>query len=280
MSAAPASSTIGQLAASSVARSTGSVYNFGQQARKLFIDSILSRVTTATYSAEIRERATKKLFYGDSVPFFALIGVGLASGAGILTKEDEFDCVCHEINEAANKLQRTWNVDDVSTQVDDQFNIDRLSIGPALAKGCAAVVYAATLKNHNEFLNTTEVPSVSVTASASASASTTASTSSPAPQFSNNEGLLNNSRRNSIRPEFLTPIRNMSRFVHNFGGSVDNLSLFPEVLSNPLFGNEVANRAVISSTVNLQNEERINEMANESIPTDKEVISTRIDFFY
>lgn len=38
-----------------------------------------------------------RFFYGDSVPFFALVGVSLASGTGILTKEDELEGVCWEI---------------------------------------------------------------------------------------------------------------------------------------------------------------------------------------
>lgn len=35
--------------------------------------------------------------YGDSSPFFALVGVGLASGNGLLTKDDELEGVCYEI---------------------------------------------------------------------------------------------------------------------------------------------------------------------------------------
>lgn len=35
--------------------------------------------------------------FGDSTPFFALVGVSLASGDGMLTKDDELEAVCWEI---------------------------------------------------------------------------------------------------------------------------------------------------------------------------------------
>lgn len=67
-----------------------------QSARKLFVDNILKRVTNSL-AADLRRRTAKKLLFGDSTPFFALVGVSLASGTGILTKEDEFEGVCWEI---------------------------------------------------------------------------------------------------------------------------------------------------------------------------------------
>lgn len=69
---------------------------FGQHARRLFVDNILNRVTT-TYSSDLRTQATRKFLYGDSAPFFALVGVSLASGTGMLTKDDELEGVCLEI---------------------------------------------------------------------------------------------------------------------------------------------------------------------------------------
>jgi len=39
----------------------------------------------------------RKLLFGDSRPFFALVGVSLASGAGIITKDDQLEAVCWEI---------------------------------------------------------------------------------------------------------------------------------------------------------------------------------------
>lgn len=84
------------------------------------MDNILNRITPI-YSADLRNEATKKydlevfiiishvfinngvqieysrFLFGDSAPLFALIGVCLASGTGILTKDDELEGVCWEI---------------------------------------------------------------------------------------------------------------------------------------------------------------------------------------
>lgn len=65
-------------------------------ARKLFVDNVLKRVTNSL-ATELRRKTTNQLLSGNSTPFFALIGVSLASGTGILTKEDELDGVCWEI---------------------------------------------------------------------------------------------------------------------------------------------------------------------------------------
>lgn len=68
----------------------------GSQARKLFVDNILKRVTNSL-AADLRRKAASRLLFGDSAPFFALVGVSLASGTGILTKDDELEGVCWEI---------------------------------------------------------------------------------------------------------------------------------------------------------------------------------------
>ncbi|KAM8720274.1 hypothetical protein ACLKA7_006335 [Drosophila subpalustris] len=182
----------------------GGLFRFGQHARKLFIDNILSRVTTG-YSEELRKRATRKLFYGDSAPFFALVGVSLATGSGVLSKEDELEGVCWEIREAASRLQAAWNHDEISETLNSNFNIDQLDVGPPIAKGCAAVVYAANFKQNPETGATTntELP-------------TTGS-----PRGSANNPL--NSSSSNWNHEMMSPLQNMSRFVHNFGGSVDNI---------------------------------------------------------
>lgn len=65
-------------------------------ARKLLVQNVLQRVTH-TFNADLRKRATKRLFLGDSAPFFALVGVGLASNSGLLTKDDELEGICWEI---------------------------------------------------------------------------------------------------------------------------------------------------------------------------------------
>ncbi|XP_017881415.1 serine/threonine-protein kinase PINK1, mitochondrial [Ceratina calcarata] len=119
----------------------------GAHARRIFVDNILKRVTNSL-AADLRRRAASRLvFGGDSAPFFALVGVSLASGTGILTKDDELEGVCWEIREAISKLQ--WNApqnDKNYEAIKDEeraITLNDLVIGPAIAKGCSAVVYAA-----------------------------------------------------------------------------------------------------------------------------------------
>lgn len=182
------------------------LFRFGQHARRLFVDNILNRVTT-TYSTELRTDALKKFLYGDSTPLFALIGVSLASGSGILTKDDELEGVCYEIREAVSRYQSHCDVENISDKINEEFNLSHIDIGPPIAKGCAAVVYAAALKNHDrlnvEPLNVTEVKPKPLPLSPS-------------------------------RNEMMSPIQNTSRFVHNFGGSVDNLSFNRPNVDNEL----------------------------------------------
>jgi hypothetical protein len=37
----------------------------------------------------------------------ALVGVSLASGSGLITKEDELECVCREVNNNAEGIKRS-----------------------------------------------------------------------------------------------------------------------------------------------------------------------------
>lgn len=69
----------------------------GAQARRLFVDNVLKRVTNSLTTDLRRRAASRLLFRGDSAPFFALVGVSLASGTGILTKNDELEGICWEI---------------------------------------------------------------------------------------------------------------------------------------------------------------------------------------
>lgn len=90
------------------------------------------------------------------------------------------------------------------------FGLSDLDIGPFIAKGCDAVVYAAALKNQNP-QQRTDSPDMQPMAS-------------PAHQ--------------THRAEIMSPIQNTSRFVHNFGGSVDNVhfnttSIDLDLLSSP-----------------------------------------------
>ncbi|XP_030568298.1 uncharacterized protein LOC115768021 [Drosophila novamexicana] len=199
----PAANVLPRCCPASAAASpaNGGLFRFGQHARKLFIDNILSRVTT-NYSEELRQRATRKLFYGDSAPFFALIGVSLATGSGVLSKEDELEGVCWEIREAASRLQAAWNHDEISETLTSNFNIDQLEVGPPIAKGCAAVVYAANFKENTATAQTQSTPSAADAAR---------------PNAAGNKSNTWNHH------ELMSPLQNMSRFVHNFGGSVDNI---------------------------------------------------------
>ncbi|XP_058119553.1 serine/threonine-protein kinase Pink1, mitochondrial [Anopheles ziemanni] len=122
-----------------------SFLRFGNQARRLFIDNVLNRVTNP-YSVDLRLQATKKLLYGDSTPFFALVGVSLASGDGVLTKNDELEAVCWEIRHAMSNFQQKVGEKDIESRLDEEFGVENLNIGPPIATGCSAVVYAASLK--------------------------------------------------------------------------------------------------------------------------------------
>uniref|UniRef100_A0A182R5N7 non-specific serine/threonine protein kinase n=1 Tax=Anopheles funestus TaxID=62324 RepID=A0A182R5N7_ANOFN len=131
-----------------------SFLRFGNQARRLFIDNVLNRVTNP-YSIDLRLQATKKLLYGDSTPFFALVGVSLASGDGVLTKNDELEAVCWEIRHAMSNFQEKVGEKDIESRLDAEFGIENLNIGKPIAKGCSAVVYAASLKEPDSVFSDT-----------------------------------------------------------------------------------------------------------------------------
>lgn len=122
------------------------IQTYIQNARKLFVDNILNRVTNSL-SNDLRRRTVKELLYRDnSNPFFAFVGVSLASGTGILTKEDEFEGVCWEIRHAVNnmfdKLVEVETLPDV-----DEVKLHDVQIGEFIAKGANAVVYKARFRN-------------------------------------------------------------------------------------------------------------------------------------
>ena len=74
-------------------------------ARRVLIDNVLKRVTNSQ-AALLRRKAVHQLTsQGNSAPFLALVGVSLASGAGIITKEDEIESVCYEIRQAVGKTR-------------------------------------------------------------------------------------------------------------------------------------------------------------------------------
>ncbi|CAG9855902.1 unnamed protein product [Phyllotreta striolata] len=122
----------------------------GVQARRILIQNVLNRVTNSL-AADLRKKAARRILYGDSGPFFALVGVSLASGTGILTKEEELEGVCWEIREAISKIKwHYYDVDvDQSRFEDSSVTLDDLSFGKPLAKGANAVVYEAKFKQND-----------------------------------------------------------------------------------------------------------------------------------
>lgn len=135
--------------------------------------------------------------------------------------------------EAASRIQNTWNKEEASgATINDEFTLDDLDIGPPIAKGCAAVVYAASMKKPDE--NKTDYVEVPTRPSPAQSPVNLSSQErmdvDPSP------------RRDSILASYksggggmLSPIHNLSRFVHNFGGSVDNLFMY----GNRLMGSQI-----------------------------------------
>lgn len=112
----------------------------GQAARNLFVNNVLKRLT-ANCNRELGKRTAQELLgRGNSAPFLALVGVSLASGSGILTKEDEIECLCKEVRDAARKTKEKNECPDFDLT---QWTLKDFNIGPVIAKGCSAVVYAA-----------------------------------------------------------------------------------------------------------------------------------------
>ncbi|KAL0277022.1 UNVERIFIED_CONTAM: hypothetical protein PYX00_004451 [Menopon gallinae] len=118
-------------------------------ARRVLIDNVLQRVTHPL-NADLRKRASRRLFHGDSAPFFSLVGVSLASGGGLLTKDDESEGICREVREAVSKLQ--WNLakgeveDGQFSELNESTSLKDLEFGEPIATGCNAAVYTARLK--------------------------------------------------------------------------------------------------------------------------------------
>lgn len=177
----------------------------------------------------MREQATKKFLYGDSTPFFALVGVSLASGSGLLTKDDELEGVCYEIREAVARFQHNWNEKELNENLIDDLNLDRLDIGPPIAKGCNAVVYAAKFKEDNVTALEEQV-------------------------LIPRDAMTTNERVETS--QVLSPVQHISRFIHNFGGSSDNI-----FLSNYDYSNlDALNRDIDRSTLKMS---PVSEVGNQ-----------------
>ncbi|XP_029347147.1 serine/threonine-protein kinase PINK1, mitochondrial [Acyrthosiphon pisum] len=110
-------------------------------ARRAFVDNLLSRVTNSL-SADLRRRTARHLMYGNSRPFFALVGVSLASGNGMLTNENQLEGVCWEIREAVGRMQKNLTVAE-RLKLNSSLGLKQFELGSVIAKGNNAVVYEA-----------------------------------------------------------------------------------------------------------------------------------------
>eukprot|EP00088_Acartia_fossae_P071576 TRINITY_DN9856_c0_g2_i1.p1 TRINITY_DN9856_c0_g2~~TRINITY_DN9856_c0_g2_i1.p1 ORF type:complete len:655 (+),score=211.43 TRINITY_DN9856_c0_g2_i1:157-2121(+) len=122
----------------------GSKYDALISARKALIGNVLKRVTNSQ-AANLRRRAAGFLT-GDGSPasFLALVGVSLASGTGIMTKEDEIEGVCQEIRQAVSKTSLLRSqAQDKQQEEAKSWSLSDFAVGEPIAKGCSAVVYSA-----------------------------------------------------------------------------------------------------------------------------------------
>eukprot|EP00090_Calanus_glacialis_P017368 TRINITY_DN27057_c0_g1_i5.p1 TRINITY_DN27057_c0_g1~~TRINITY_DN27057_c0_g1_i5.p1 ORF type:complete len:416 (+),score=147.86 TRINITY_DN27057_c0_g1_i5:140-1387(+) len=125
-------------------------FDFGYfgSARRVLIDNVLKRVTNSQ-AAVLRRRAVHQLTsQGNSAPFLALVGVSLASGSGIITKEDEIESICYEIRRAVGKTRLLQSEEEVveTQNREHQWCLQDFELGKPIAKGCAAVVYSARVR--------------------------------------------------------------------------------------------------------------------------------------
>lgn len=114
-------------------------------AHNFLVQGILKRITN-TQAANLRRKTAKSFFSGHGAPFLSLVGVSLASGTGLITKEDEVECVCSEIRQAATRVRTNLDSDPITTSKTEnkrEWTLKDFHFGDVLAKGCNAVVYAA-----------------------------------------------------------------------------------------------------------------------------------------
>ena len=134
--------------------------------RQAFQNAFLKRTNANTQAAVWRRKTAKQLLSGNASPFLALVGVTLASGPGIVTKQDELEFVCKEIQKSAKKTLSSLeeineesviqNMDNekVTDAVNDDassnsysWSLNDFEFSSVIAKGCNAVVKAAKFKD-------------------------------------------------------------------------------------------------------------------------------------
>ena len=75
-----------------------------------------------------------------------------------MTKDDEIECVSHEVRNAVRKTRNELEAkDEVLETKDKSWSLSDFDIGPVISKGCSAVVYAANcIKEGFENMNEKE----------------------------------------------------------------------------------------------------------------------------
>lgn len=121
-------------------------------ARRLLLDSVLANTASNSQAAVLRRRAVYQLSsQGNSAPFLALIGVSLASGSGIVTKEHEAQQLCTEIRRAASRTRLLGEQEQEQEQEGSKsWSICDFELGSAIATGTCAVVYSGRVKGQQE----------------------------------------------------------------------------------------------------------------------------------
>jgi PTEN induced putative kinase 1 len=133
--------------------------------RNVFQNAFLKRANSNSQAGIWRRKTAKQLLTGNATPFLALVGVTLASGPGIVTKQDELEFVCKEIQRSARKTLNSYNDEYCTSQTEytnqtvdidcsntasnstSSWSLSDFVIGSVIAKGCNAVVKAARFKD-------------------------------------------------------------------------------------------------------------------------------------
>lgn len=137
-----------------------------ENVRNIFQNAFVKRANSNSQAAIWRRKTAKQLLNGNATPFLALVGVSLASGTGIATKQDELDFVCKEIQRSARKSLSSNDEEEIFSVLNDcgdknqevegernktnnssySWSLEDFEFGSVIAKGCNAVVYASKIK--------------------------------------------------------------------------------------------------------------------------------------
>lgn len=161
----------GSLGSSSSLAASGVVSRLGPAATR-FVQGLVRKVSAPLWS-EAKRRATKRLVFGESAPYFALVGVTLVSGSqqGLVTKEDELESLCCNIREAISRAGwlhnpaywqhlKALNEEDDFEELKGEhvYALSDFKLGHVIDKGCNAVVYAARWHTDEELEETQDPP--------------------------------------------------------------------------------------------------------------------------